>query len=76
MSTRQGTTAPDPAAVAAHLRAVLASIAVGELTASAVTTQRLEGALVAFQLMASGEPGDIVEWIANPDEAKPPRPAL
>ncbi len=71
------TTTPDPADVAVYLRNVLASVALGELTAaSAVTTQQLEGALIAFEFMAAGGPGDIVEWIATPDECKPPPPAL
>jgi len=70
------TTTPDPADVAMYLRNVLASVALGELTASAVTTQQLEGALIAFEFMAAGGPGDIVQWIATPDECKPPPPAL
>jgi len=70
------TTTPNPADVAVYLRNVLASIDLGELTASTVTTQRLKGALIAFEFMAAGGPGDIVQWIATPDECKPPPPAL
>ncbi len=46
------TTTPDPADVAVHLRAVLASVRAGELDAPDTYRARLEGAVLALDLMA------------------------
>ncbi len=55
----------DPAEVAASLRTILAAIESGELTASTTYRARLEGAVVALDLMAGGEVGEIVDRLAT-----------
>ncbi len=46
-----GMTTPAPADVAAHLRAVLASVRAGELDAPDTYRARLEGAVLALDLI-------------------------
>ena len=53
------TTTPDPATLAASLRSMLARINTGDLSASTIYRARIEGAVVACDVLA-GEPVDTI----------------
>ncbi len=54
------TTTPDPAEVAARLRAVLAAVRAGELDASGAYRARLEGAVLALDLVDGNDLGTVL----------------
>lgn len=61
----------DPGGVAAGLRIVLAAVDAGEMAASDTTRARLEGAVVALDLLAGHTVAEIVERLARPNPATP-----
>jgi hypothetical protein len=65
------TTSPmDPAELAAGLRAVLTAVESGAMVASATLRARLEGAVVALDLVAGGSVKGILKGLMDPD--RPP----
>jgi len=67
------TTTPDPADLAASLCSLLAQIDTGDLRATPVYRARIEGAVVACEVLA-GQPVDTIA--ARLTETHPPRPLL
>lgn len=61
---------PDPAAVASHLRAVLASLRAGELEAPDTYRARLEGAVLAFDLMAGADIETSLAHLTGPRDSR------
>lgn len=58
--------AVDPVALAAQLRVVLGEIDAGRMVATMSTRARIEGAIVALDVVAGADPATIVNRLTDP----------